>query len=315
MGLACEWAELRLFPYKADFVQMAYNTTATLCKMCADDQHGTPTLVRVLPCDSVNAGVGSLELYDNKLFVGREGGAQVEVYDARTWSLIRRLSIAGLGNSVYGLAACDYNKCLYVSDRYKSCVHKVDLSTYDVMLKWSVADCPWGLSVNGAHNVLVACYKADRIQEYSSVGSLVRNICIAGNSPFHGIQISYDRIVVSHSGTSHTVCMVGVDGQVIKRYGQQQGSAVRQLNYPECIAVDKQGCILVADYCNSRIMVLNQLLTDTRQLSLTADGGLRRPVSIHFDESRDRLYVGEGGGLCRVLVFDDVCHMSALFNN
>lgn len=206
--------------------------TATLCagdRPGTPGTPGTPTLVHVIPRGSVDAGVESLELYDDKLFVGRETGAQVEVYDATTWSLQRRLSIVGLGDRVYGLAACDYNKCLYVSDNSYNCVHTVDLSTYDVVLKWSVAAGPWGLSINAARGVLVACNGANRIQEYSLEGSLKREICITGLSPFHGIRMSDEQILVSHYGSVSTI---GTDGRVINSYGDRQRSEDGQLSYP-----------------------------------------------------------------------------------
>ena len=56
-----------------------------------------------------------------------------------------------------------------------------------------------------------------------------------------------------------------------------------------------------ADKGNNRISILNPTLT----CALPIDGGLIRPQSIHLDESRGRLYVGECGGK-RMLVFDNV---------
>lgn len=72
--------------------------------------------------------------------------------------------------------------------------------------------------------------------------------------------------------------------------------------------------MLVADYCNNSIAALNRSMTDARHLSLPVDG-LQRPASLYLDESRDRLYVGEGGGHYRVLVFDDVCGIEDMFNS
>ena len=140
---------------------------ATLCT--DDDKPGTPTLVHVIPQGNAQAGVGSLAMYNNQLFVGRKAGARVEVYDTTTWSLQRHLLIAGLGTYIYGLAACVKNKCLYFSDLNGNCVHKVDLNSFN-SVQWSVASGPCGLSLNRACNVLVACYEAKRLQEYASSG-------------------------------------------------------------------------------------------------------------------------------------------------
>lgn len=277
---------------------------------------GTPTLMRVIPCSNVtHAGVGSLVTYGNQLFVGRNGVARIEVYDTTDWSLRSHLLIDDLGDYVRGLASCDFNKCLYVSDCGCSCVHKVDLSTYKVALKWSVADRPWGLSVNSARNVLVACCGAGKVQEYSSVGSLIREIYINGGSPYHGIQLLNGQTAVSQAGDLHRVCVIGVDGQIVKSYGNSMGSADGLLAYPYCLGVDKQGGVLVADYANHRIMALNSLLTVGHELSLPAVDKVMFPASVWFDDLHGRLYIGEGRGDCRVLVFDNVTGISALFND
>lgn len=256
-----------------------------------------------------------MAVFDNQLFLGREGAAQVEVYDTTTWSLKCLLSIADLGKYVDGLAACDFNNCLYVSDFIKNCVHKVDLSTYQAVMKWEVASSPWGLSINTAHNVLVACNAAKKIQEYSSVGSLIREICIKITYPYRGIQMTKGQLAVSHRGALHRVCIFEADGQIVKSYGNKEGSGPGQLNDPRCIAVDERGCILVADYKNNRIVALNPSLTDARVLPLSLDWSLQRPMSLYLDESRGRLYIGENDGERRVLVFENVSGISAMFRN
>jgi len=41
---------------------------------------------------------------------------------------------------------------------------------------WAVADSPRGLSVNNVHNLVVACSKARKLQEYTTHGRIVREI-------------------------------------------------------------------------------------------------------------------------------------------
>jgi hypothetical protein len=114
--------------------------------MCIDInvQPGTPTLLHVIPGASSTSYVESVAILGNQLFVGRFK-EKVAVYNTTTFSLERQLSIAGLGSEVYGLATCDVNNCLYVSGTHNASVHKVDLSTYNVVLKWSVAASPRSL--------------------------------------------------------------------------------------------------------------------------------------------------------------------------
>jgi DNA-binding beta-propeller fold protein YncE len=77
--------------------------------------------------------------------------------------------------------------------------------------------------------------------------------------------------------------------------------------------LDQQVCVLVADYYNNRIIALNPSLTAARQLPLPVDTRLQSPFALCFDESRGRLYVGENVGQRRVLVFDNVNNINAMF--
>jgi len=81
------------------------------------------------------------------------------------------------------------------------------------------------------------------------------------------------------------------------------------LNEPRDLAVDDDGRILVADKNNNRIIVLDQFLTDGRELVLPpVDGTLQGPWSLCLDEARDRCFVGEWDG-GRVLVFDHISNV------
>ena len=58
----------------------------------------------------------------------------------------------------------------------------VELSGSNAVKKWSVASGPTGLSVNIAHNSVVACLGVEQLQEYTTHGSLVREICLQSAS-------------------------------------------------------------------------------------------------------------------------------------
>jgi len=244
------------------------------------------------------------------VFVARyNNGQQVEVYDAVTLTLQRRLTVPGLGDWLFGLAACPNNNCLYASDNDNDQVHRVELSGRNAVKKWSVARDPKGLSVNSEHNLIVACYGANKLQEYTTRGSLVREICLqAGmNKPRHAIQLSTGDYVVSQCKSPGVVRVVGVDGQVMRRYGQSQRSDVGQMKNPASLAVTKNDDILVADMWNkNRILLINSSLGSIQELALSVDGGIQQPRGLCLDESRGRLYVGEWDGKYRVLVFDGV---------
>jgi len=268
----------------------------------------TPTLTHVIPSQG-RAGVYAVASLGDDVFVVCHNSKQVEVYDAVTLTLQRHIAVPGLGRFINpcGLVACPNNSCLYTSD-FNNDIHRVDLSGSNAVKKWSVANGPRGLSVNIAHNLVVACFTANKLQEYTTHGSLVREICLQSGvtRPWYAIQLSTGDYVVSQRVSLGVVSVVGVDGQVIHSYGQSQTSDVGQMMNPSSLAVTKNDYILVADRDNNRILSINRSTGCVQKLALSVDGRIQQPVGLCLDESRGRLYVGEWSGQYRVLVFGGV---------
>jgi len=126
------------------------------------------------------------------------------------------------------------------------------------------------------------------------------------------VQLPTGQFLVSHVGSLHRVCLVGVDGTVVRSYGGQPGSELTQMNVPAGLAVDREGRVLVADRLNNRLLVIDQSLSSAHEMSVRVDGGLNRPYSLWYDQSRRRLYIGEWiGGLGRVIVIDNLKDFAA----
>jgi len=243
------------------------------------------------------------------VFVLRERGPQAEVYDARTFTFQRHIIISLLGSFPCGLAASIHYDCLYASDWRNSRIHRVDLSGSSAVKQWSVASRPAGLSVNKEHNVVVACNGAHKLQEYTTHGTLVREISlqhVGVSSPWHAVQLSTGDYVVSQHTSPGAVIVVGVDGQVVCSYDQSQASNVGPMSGPASLAVTRNDDILVADLGNNRILSLDSSLSSAYELVLPVDNAIQSPFGLFLDELRKRLCVGEFGGECRVLVFDKV---------
>jgi len=299
----------------------------------------TATLTHIIPSlgrDSVTA-VTSL---GDDVFIARKQSGRVEIYDARTFTLRKHLHIRFPEDDIAsqllefrfnpsfdrpmftGLVACPVNKCLYASYNKNdmSTVHRVELSGSNAVKKWSVARGPTGVSVNNKHNLIVACSTASKLQEYTTHGLLVREICLhegvtscrkaSVTQPWHAIQLSTGDYVVSHHTIPGVVSVVGVDGQVVRSYGQSQTSDVGLMCCPSSLAVTKHDDILVADKGNNRILLISSSLGSIRELSLPGGDGIQEPRGLCLDESRGRLYVGESilgySGKARILVFDVV---------
>ena len=141
----------------------------------------TPTLTHVIASQGRGSVTAVTSLGDD-VFVVRYYSQQVEVYDAETLTLQRHIAVHGLGQS-NGLVACPNNNCLYASDLNADNIHRVELSGSNAVKKWFVASLPAGLSVNIAHNLVVACQGANKLQEYTTHGSHVcSQVC-----PTHGM--------------------------------------------------------------------------------------------------------------------------------
>jgi len=248
----------------------------------------------------------AVESLGDEVFVACYNSQQIEVYDAESFTLRRHLTVPGLGSHCYGLAACISNSCLYASDYQKSSIHRVELSGSNAVKTWSLGSQPVGLSLNKAHNVVVTCYVANKLQEYTTHGTLVREISLnqtGVTSPWHAVQLSTGNYVVSFTSLG-VVIVVGVDGQVIHRCDQSTSNVVRMSDV-RSLAVTKNNDILVADYSNNRIVSINNSLSSIEALALSVDGGIQQPFGLCLDESRGRLYVSEiSGG--RVLVFESM---------
>jgi DNA-binding beta-propeller fold protein YncE len=237
----------------------------------------------------------------SELFVVRCPSEQhVEVYSAFTMSIDRRMQVPGLREAT-AMASCP--SCVYVGDRVHTTIYRYDVASFR-WTNWRLEkdNVPIGLSINKANNIVVTTYtKSSKLKEYNSTGSLVRVIHLASDivRPWHAIQMPSGHFVVCHGNreTLNRVCVVNSDGRVIHSYGEKMTSGL--LHEPSYLTIDKNGCILVCDSGNNRILVMNASLTVARGIAVSVEGGMQGPRVLCFDDSRGRLYVGEMTG-CRV---------------
>ena len=95
----------------------------------------------------------------------------------------------------------------------------------------------------------------------------------------------------------HKVCLVDDSGRVIKSYDGKRGEAIRQMYKPSCLAVDSHDNILVADFWNNRLVLLNsqlEHLTTITTVNQSSDAGelkLRCPTRLHLDAQNRRLFI------------------------
>jgi hypothetical protein len=296
----------------------------------------SPSLIHVIPHDDNRSVVGVTSIH-RQLFVLRSPTEQrIQVYDVNTFVLQQHtVPVNGLSDviSCGGLTSCVTNNCLYVSDWDKDIVHKVELATGNKVSNWRVGDGPMGLSVNSACNLLVTCSAADKIQEYTSNGSLVREIrlqsSVANLFPHHAIQLTGGHLAVSYwnykdkfvnsmfvgnrendvdysNDDKYDVGEIDNQGRIVVSCKNKLSPRSRlQFRSPTHLAFDRNNdCIFVVDSGNRQIVILDRSFSCLGEINLPIDGVLNKPICLHFDESCGRLYVGENDN-SRVLVYNN----------
>jgi hypothetical protein len=194
------------------------------------------------------------------------------------------------------MTSCATNDCIYINCQTRKKILRLDIAE-GAESEWTIDRRPTGLSVNCASNLIVTCCFPDALMEFTTHGSLIRDIILQSevSCPRHAVQLSDGQFVVCRGGYgSHLVCRVSSIGRPVVSFGCKPESENEQLKEPRHVALVADGKLLVADSMNSRIRVL-----DNRLRSLSCDMfsiDVSEPVALCYDESQDRLYVGEWKG-------------------
>jgi len=193
------------------------------------------------------------------------------------------------------MTSCANLLCLYISDPYVKCIHRLDL--HGSAERWPVSDAPKGLSVNANHNLIVTCSEVRKIKEFSPRGELLRDVILPDDvtNPRHAIQLTKE-FTVCHGDLVdpvHRVCKISSDGRhVVQSHGGQPGSDTGQYNGPAHLAVDDNEFVFVADSCNRRVTLLSPTLEYVRQV-VSRDQLKWRPGRQCLDLQRRRLYIAD----------------------
>jgi len=157
-----------------------------------------------------------------------------------------------------------------------------------------------------SENNVLAATSQYVIDEYTTSGSLVRSITIT-NNPVQAVQVNNTVWATTQYYPVSQVCYLLTTGTVIKCFGSTAGPGLAiAMRFPQGMAIDTRGYMLVVDQGNNRILLVDPTLTSARQLQLPVNTALDSPRSVSYDQSIGRLYVGEYSGLKRLLVFDGI---------
>lgn len=256
--------------------------------------------------------INGLAIIGKELFIVSHMSIEIEVYDSTSIRYNRGWPLIGLVNAD-DMTGCERHKCLYFSDRKNEGeekeIMKVDTNG-NILKKWSTGDVFGRLSVTNDSNILLTVFSKNAIKEYTPEGSFVREIDVSSagiSHPLHTVKLATGHFVVSHGITDdpvHRVCIIDADGDIIKSFGKKRGSAIGQMDGPICLAVDGEGCIIIADCNNSRLLLLNSILEYRRTLD-SDKAAFGYPVRICLNQTNGRMFVADlQSANHRLIVFD-----------
>ena len=263
-----------------------------------DDFLKSAKLTQTIPSSGGNvAGIATL---GDEMFVVRFNNPNIQVYkpDANVQMIPQRSINVGAGsNGFRGLAACEFNQCIYVSEESNQTIQKVSPVTNKAVKQWSVSGQPYGVTVNAAHNLLVACYYIHTVEEYTTDGAKVREIGLQPDitNPTLVVQLRNGQLGITCFGPVQRYCVVGSDGKIVK------STTNGQISSPYGFAVSKGGSKVFVTGHNM-IALLNSKSLSAEQLPAAFNFGFSLPYCIHFDASAGAMYVGEWNG-CRIMCF------------
>lgn len=232
-----------------------------------------------------------MAILSEKLFIVREMRSNLEVYDFNNFNLGRKLLKVKELVDAGEMCSCKKNDCLYIMNSKKTNYNEVMKFSKEGKLldKWPAKGDSNYMSATTEGNVIITVTDKQMLSEYSSNGVWVRDIplpeCI---NPWHGIK-RYDRYIVSHGkffDPLHRVCLVDDMGNVEKSFGREVGSAEDQLNMPSYFTVGSNGCIIVADLMNDRVLLLDSNLEFKAHIVPQYNQRFQFPHGVCVDEHR-----------------------------
>ena len=256
-------------------------------------------------------GVCGVTTLNNKIFVVYNELQFIVVFMSQEpYARLPNISINGL-KTPSDIAAG--SRCLYVSDpdskaiwRVKAADSKVDqwlsgveaftvsvtseeklvlLVVDDMQGSWEERNTTWRGEIH--------VYSPGAVKE--TVIKLSRDI----TDPQHVVMTTRKTFVVCYGSLGHEmnrVCEVDMTGRMLKAFGSSQGEGVGQLKMPVHVSLDDEERIIVADYLNDRVLLLNrQLMLQRVFVRWSPPQSLddaRCPLRLHYDSHSGRLLVG-----------------------
>ena len=242
-------------------------------------------------CDLVVMGV--TQLHDVVYIVCRASSAILR-FNATTHQRLTDIHVKGL-NSPSDIVACDQRSQLYVADSGER-VWRVsaDGVHIKIWLPKSSTDTftPYTLSVTSTRLLVTSRFTKQLIQ-LDSVGNYLRRVQLPDHmEPRHAVESPTTTLIVSLHNMQlkqRQISEVNMEGQVLRHF---IGSRLASLGSALHLAIDSHGNVFVADFQNSRILLLDAQLTLRRVIIDEHQLHYKWPWCLCYREQTGQLLVG-----------------------
>lgn len=221
---------------------------------------------------------------------------------------VTELTIPGM-KSLVDIASCHNFMCLYVTDRNRSCVWRLDIDHKASEVLQNIAN-PYTLSVSADGNlVMVRWGNPSSVEIYGTDALLLYMITLGPDVtlPYHAVQMSTGNIVLSHGGKdnrTHRVLELSLEGEVLRSF-PAHNQLDSKLNCPLHLALDGENRVFVADYYNGIVILLRHQLELDRLLVVETKDGVRRPSRLCYLADQKMLFLVNGNKSVDVYALDE----------
>jgi len=246
----------------------------------------------------------------NVVFVVCWESSTISRFNATTHQRLTDIVVKDLENP-FDIAACEQTSHVYVAE-YMKCIWRVSADGADIehWLPKSPRDTfrPESLSVTSTR-LLVTSLATKQLMQFDADGNELRRVHLPDYMlPRHAVESPTGTFIVGHYNTEleqWQVSEVNTGGEVLRQFtGSRLPSRLSPLGFTTHVAVDSHGNILVPDYDNRRILLLDAQLTLRRVIIDEHQLNYKLPRRLCYREQSGQLLVGFREG--RVSVFDVV---------
>jgi len=227
----------------------------------------------VLLCVVVVRGV--TQLHDVVYMVCYESSA-IRRFNATTHARLTDINVKDM-TAPGDIAACTQTSQLYVPDWEAACIWRVSSDGEDIKRWWTQSESdeftPHTLSVTSSRLLVTSSYGTGELLQLDVSGDEVRRVRLPDymDRARHAVESVTGTFIVSHTNRQLNrqwqVSEVNTTGDVLRQFSRSS------LGKPRHIASDSQGNIIVADWDNHRILLLDaqlalrRVIIDARQLN------------------------------------------------